>query len=252
MNQAMREMKGFIGAGSVVENTSGDASSKIYENCRVFDSKLDARSTIGDFSTVRSSTLGERSTIQRYGDIWGLELGRYSCVGRMCTIQETKIGSFCALADYLTIGCDDHDYKMITTHPFWHDSSWGISDDVEFSKQYRKKEYEPPCEIGNDVWFGAGVIVCRNVRIGNGCVIGAGAVITKDIPPYSVVVGTPGRVIKKRFSDDVIARLEKCEWWNLPLSVIKDNLALFQDGHLDEVKMAKLESLCHDNQTACF
>ena len=244
MTQEERKMEGFIGTGSIVNNTSGDASSKIYGNCRVFDSELSSRSTIGDFSTVRESFIGERSTIQRYGDIWGLRLGRYSCIGRMCTIQECKIGSFCALADYLTIGCDDHDYKMITTHPFWHDSSWGISDDVEFSKQYRKKEYEQPCEIGNDVWFGAGVIVCRNVRIGNGCVIGAGAVITKDIPPYSVVVGTPGRVIKKRFSDDVIARLESCKWWNLPLDVIKANIDLFRGRHLDYNGLEKLENLC--------
>ena len=243
-----RKMEGFIGSGSVVKNTSGHASSKIYGNCRVFDSELSPRATIGDFSTVRDSFIGERSTIQRYGDIWGLRLGRYSCIGRMCTIQECKIGSFCALADYLTIGCDDHDYKMITTHPFWHDSSWGISDDIEFSKQYRKKEYEQPCEIGHDVWFGAGVIVCRNVHIGNGCVIGAGAVITKDIPPYSVVVGCPGRVIKKRFSDDIIARLEKCQWWQLPLNVIKANIELFRGGHLNEERLSILEAVCGDNK----
>ena len=248
MSEENKTMKGFVGVGSVVKNTLGAESCKIYANCRVFDSELLPHSTVGDFSTVRESVIGEHSTIQRYGDIWGLELGRYSCVGRMCTIQECKIGSFCALADYLTIGCDDHDYKMITTHPFWHDSSWGISDDVEFSKQYREKEYEQPCEIGNDVWFGAGVIVCRNVRIGDGCVIGAGAVITKDIPPYSVVVGTPGRVIKKRFSDEMINRLEKCKWWDLPLEVIKRNIDLFKGGHLDEECLGKLEKLCIDNK----
>lgn len=246
MSGERREMKGFVGAGSVVDNTSGDATSKVYANCRIFNTELSPGATIGDFSTVRDSSIGEHSTIQRYGDIWGLALGRYSCIGRMCTIQETKIGSFCALADYLTIGCDDHDYKMITTHPFWHDSSWGISDDGEFSKRYRKKEYEPPCEIGHDVWFGAGVIVCRNVHVGDGCVIGAGAVITKDIPPYSVVVGCPGRVIKKRFSEDVIDRLEKCQWWHLPLNVIKANIELFRGGHLDKERLRLLEAVCEE------
>lgn len=250
MSEETPEMKGFVGPGSIVENTSGDISSKIYGNCRVFDSSLAARSSIGDFSTVRESVIGERSTIQRYGDIWGLKLGRYSCVGRMCTIQETKIGSFCALADYLTIGCDDHDYRMITTHPFWHDSSWGISEDITFSKQYRQKEYEPPCEIGNDVWFGAGVIVCRNVRIGDGCVIGAGAVVTKDIPPYSVVVGTPGRVIKRRFPDGMIERLEQCKWWDLPLDAIRKNVELFRGGHLDENRLQALERLCASERDA--
>lgn len=241
-----KEMKGYIGANSVVMGTSGHESSKIYANCRVYDSELDKLSSIGDFSTVRESTIGERSTIQRYGDIWGLQLGRYTCIGRMSTIQETKIGSFCALADNMIIGCDDHDYKMITTHPFWHDVSWGISDDIELSKKYREKEFADPCVIGNDVWIGAGVNICRNVRIGDGCVIGAGAVITRDIEPYSVVVGVPGKVIKKRFDDKIIERLEKCNWWNLPIPVLKANIALFRDRHLDERQLEQLETLCDE------
>ena len=50
--------------------------------------------------------------------------------------------------------------------------------------------------IGNDVWLGAGVIVLPGITIGECSVIGAGAVVTKDIPPYSIAVGNPARVIK--------------------------------------------------------
>lgn len=50
--------------------------------------------------------------------------------------------------------------------------------------------------IGNDVWLGAGVIVLPGITIGECSVIGAGAVVTKDIPPYSIAVGNPVRVIK--------------------------------------------------------
>lgn len=240
-------MEGFVGKDCIIENVSGPDTSKIYNNCRIYNTQLNTLSTIGDFSTVRDSSIGERSTIQRYGDIWRLKMGRYTCVGRVSTIQATEIGSFCALADYLTIGCDDHDYKMLTTHPFWHNASWGINEDVEFSKYYLEKEYEQPCSIGNDVWMGAGVIVCRNVKIGNGCVIGAGAVITRDIEPYSVVVGTPGRVIKKRFDDNTIERLEKAHWWDLPIDVIKSNLHLFKSGHLNQQMLEELEELCTIN-----
>ena len=223
----MEQFKGFIGSDTTINNVSGPETSKIYNHCRVFDTQLSNLSTIGDFSTVRESSIGERSAIQRNCDIWRLKVGRYTCIERICTIQATEIGSFCALSWALKIGGDDHDYQMASIHPFWHNVSWGIAEDVEYSDWYHEKEYADPCIIGNDVWIGSGVSINRNVRIGNGCVIGAGAVITKDIEPYSIVVGVPGRVIKKRFDDNTIERLEKIKWWDWPIETIKNNLYLF-------------------------
>ena len=55
-----------------------------------------------------------------------------------------------------------------------------------------------PVHIGNDVWIGRRVIILPGVTIGDGCVIGAGAVVAKDIPPFSIAVGNPCRVIKNR------------------------------------------------------
>ena len=58
-----------------------------------------------------------------------------------------------------------------------------------------------PIVIEDDVWIGGRVNVVAGVRIGRGSVIGAGAVVTKDIPPYSVAVGVPARVIRSRIED---------------------------------------------------
>lgn len=55
-----------------------------------------------------------------------------------------------------------------------------------------------PVIIGNDVWIGRRVIILPGVHIGDGCVIGAGAVVAKSIPPYSIVVGNPAKIIKNR------------------------------------------------------
>ena len=238
-------MKGFVGNNSIIIDVKGAESSKIYSNCRVYNTVLEENATIGDLSVVRDSIIGERSSIQRNCDIWRLNLGRYTCIGRMSTVQGTKIGSFCALSWNLKIGGDDHDYKMLSTHPFWHDTTWGIANDKEFGNFYHEKEYEEPCEIGNDCWIAAGVSICRNVKIGNGCVIGAGAVITKDIEPYSVVVGVPGRIIKKRFDDKFIELLEHINWWNMPINVIKENLYLFKDHQFNMDSLNKLEELSH-------
>lgn len=67
--------------------------------------------------------------------------------------------------------------------------------------------------IGNDVWIGYGVTVLNGVKIGDGAVLSAGCVVTKDVAPYSVVGGVPARLIKKRFSDEIIERLIKIRWW---------------------------------------
>ena len=57
-----------------------------------------------------------------------------------------------------------------------------------------------PVTLGHDVWIGHGVVVLPGVRIGSGAAIGAGSIVTKDVPPFAVVVGNPGRVLRMRFS----------------------------------------------------
>ena len=58
-----------------------------------------------------------------------------------------------------------------------------------------------PVTIGDHVWIGARATILPGVTLGEGCVIGAGAVVTKSIPPYSIAVGNPARVIKERNRD---------------------------------------------------
>lgn len=68
--------------------------------------------------------------------------------------------------------------------------------------------------IGHDVWIGAGAVILSGITIGSGSVIGAATVVSKDVPPYSIFVGNPGRVIKTRFNNEEILALLSLEWWN--------------------------------------
>lgn len=84
-------------------------------------------------------------------------------------------------------------------------------------------------EIGNDVWVGTEAFIKYGVTIGDGAIIGARAVITKDIPPFAVVVGNPGKIIRYRFTPEQIAELQKIKWWDWTEETVKSRLADFED-----------------------
>lgn len=73
-----------------------------------------------------------------------------------------------------------------------------------------------PIVVGNDVWIGRRAMILSGVEIGDGAIIGAGAVVAKNVPPFAVVVGNPGKVVKYRFDADDIELLLSLKWWDWP------------------------------------
>ena len=98
-----------------------------------------------------------------------------------------------------------------------------------------------PLVIGNDVWIGDSVkIMAQVTNIGDGAVIGAGSVITKNVPPYAVAVGYPARIVRYRFSEEVIEKLLEDKWWEKDIEQIKPNIKEYQQPyeklHLEKKK----------------
>ena len=99
-----------------------------------------------------------------------------------------------------------------------------------------------PIHIGNDVWIGARSIIMDGVSIGDGAIVAAGSVVTKDVPPYAVVGGSPAKIIKYKFSQDIIDRLEEIQWWNLPDEEITKVVDLFHVKNPSLEEIAKVLS----------
>ena len=116
------------------------------------------------------------------------------------------IGKFCAIAYNLRIRSRNHYTGYVNLQD-------------KFQGKYKLPSldyFKGPVVIGNNVWIGDNVIILSGVNIGDGAVIGAGSVVTKNIDSFCIDVGNPARVIKKRFSNNVISQLKKVAWWDWP------------------------------------
>lgn len=143
-----------------------------------------------------------------------------------------RIGKFCSIAcgAKFLFASANHTQASVSTYPFpIFFEEW----DLDIGDVTSAWDHKGDIVIGNDVWIGYEAVVMAGVTIGDGAIIGARAVVTKDVPPYTIVGGVPAREIRRRFSDDVIARLQELKWWDWPAERIQRNIKNIQAGRLD-------------------
>lgn len=150
------------------------------------------------FLLMRSCDVALSSQIGRRVSLKNSRIGQFVHIGPDCIINNAEIGSYSSIAPHVQVGGLEHPYWDYSTSVFLSD------------KSIRNRTF-----IGNDVWIGASSIIKSGVKLGDGCVVGANSFVNKDVPPYAIVVGSPARILKYRFSNTIIKELEESMYWKL-------------------------------------
>ena len=144
------------------------------------------------------------------------------------------IGKFCQIAAGVEFMMNDANHQMsaVSTFPFYTLEGWNME-----SPKAEDMPYKGDTVIGNDVWIGKNAVILPGVHIGDGAIIGANSVVGSDVDPYTIVVGNPARMIRKRFDDELITLMEKFKWWDMDIDTINSLIPLLTSSDLESVKV---------------
>ena len=152
-------------------------------------SYISKNTTLSKKVTIKSGVLlSNKIKSIGYGTYIGDRVSIFNC---------STIGNYCSISHSVKIGLDNHELNSITTSPLLTE------------KQNKSK----PTVIEHDVLISANVTVLSGITIGTGSIIGAGSFVNKDIPPYAIVAGSPAKIIRYRYENDIVLKLIKSKWW---------------------------------------
>lgn len=166
-------------------------------------------------------------------DDWAARLAPYLLP---VSAERLILGRFCQIADgalFITASAN-HRRDGFSTYPFAVFDGFG---EGRPSLPSGPGAF-PDTVVGNDVWIGQGARILPGARIGDGVVVGAGAVVGGVVPPYSVIVGNPGRVVRHRFDDATVERLLRIAWWDWPIGRILANESAICGADLEALERA--------------
>lgn len=187
-----------IGNDNFLEKTVVNGNFQSGSNCRIYGTTINGNVTLGKFTSL-----------------WGPNLDLVTGG------QKITIGSFCSIARNVSFQTFNHNHNKLT--------SYFIGQNLFGEHWGNERITNGNIVIENDVWIGTHCVILGGVTVHNGAVIAANAVVLKDVPPYSIVAGTPAKVIGYRFENEAIEQIQKLKWWDWPIEKIKKNRDLFTD-----------------------
>ena len=142
------------------------------------------------------------------------------------------IGKFCQIAsgvEFVMNGAN-HQMNAVSTFPFYTLEGWNMEAPAAADLPLKGDTV-----IGNDVWIGQNAVILPGVHIGDGAIIGANSVVGSDVAPYTIVIGNPARILRKRFDDELIHLLLELKWWNQPIDEINRLIPILTNSDLGKV-----------------
>ncbi|WP_010142441.1 chloramphenicol acetyltransferase [Oceanicola sp. S124] len=151
----------------------------------------------------------------------------YAYCDRYADVANASVGKFANIAAFTRIGATDHPLDTAACHHFLYRSSdyW---DDAEVDEAFFEHRRSRRARIGHDTWIGNGAMIKPEVTLGDGAVVASGAVVTKDVAPYTIVAGTPARVLRLRQPPEVAERLMALAWWDWDHALLRERLEDFR------------------------
>ncbi len=141
---------------------------------------------------------------------------------------KVRIGKYCSIASgagFMPGG--NHRTEWVSTYPFR----------VRYALEGALGDGHPATKgdivVGNDVWIGNDALILSGVTVGDGAVVATKTVVTKDVPPYAIVAGNPGRVIAHRFTESQRARLLDLRWWDWPEEIVLERVSALNGGDVE-------------------
>lgn len=173
------------------------------------------------------------------------EVGYYTTIGKHTMLHGgiISIGNYCQIGPYCSLYALDHPISHLTIY----------NGKRLFGGRLKRNATYARIDIGHGVWLGHGATILKDCKVGNGAVIGAGAVVTKNIGPYEIAVGSPARIVGKRFGQEIIDGIENSQWWRYGADQLEEfeelfNLNLNQDtAKTRDLLQEFKENLCRKN-----
>ena len=143
------------------------------------------------------------------------------------------IGKFCQIASGVEFVMNDANHQMnaVTTFPFYTLEGWEMN-----APDPSEMPFKGNTVIGNDVWIGQNAVILPGVQIGDGAIIGANSVVGSNVAPYTIVIGNPARVLRKRFDEELTDLLLRFKWWDKSIDEIDRLIPILTCSDLVKVK----------------